>query len=315
MTMDRLRSRLFLWIGVLLIVATCQSVNALAAEKRRGPILDIHGADKPLAAQIDSIVQVAHKKLVSYGVTRYTDSLSIYVVSQRSQFDSLTGGHFPDWGAGCAIPERRMIIILSPYHFHFEVSLPEILHHEFAHIYLHHLVDGLRVPRWMNEGFAMLIAHQWRFGDDWRVARAVFSQSTVPLESMEVLNHFSAGKARLAYAESYLAINHFLETYGWESFILFIRELPRNHDWDAAFMSAIGLEFAGFEEEFSQYLHEKYNWVVLFSDTLLLWVILAAAFVAFYLIKRHRARKKLAEWAELHPDDEPPMPFPGRRGN
>lgn len=260
------------------------------------PCFVILDADPRLAHQIDSVLNAAYAQLVTYGAVTITDTITLLVATRREQFDSVVGGRFPDWGLGCALPEHNTIVVLSPYMFAYQRTLPEVLRHELAHIYLHKLVGWPRIPRWMDEGFAMLLGHQWYFGDDWLVARVVFSRETVPLLQIEGLNLFKEAKARLAYTQSYLAMGFFLEKYGWDSFVLFLRELRSGNDWDRAFMAAAGLNYAGFQTEFTKYLENKYNWVALLSDTMLLWILLVLLVLVLYLFKRRMVKKKEQEW-------------------
>ncbi len=277
------------------------------------PVFNVHSDDRALAGQIDSILTTTYTQLVLRGGAVLRDTITVLVATRREQFDSTVGGHFPDWGAGCAIPSRRTIVILSPYLFPHEVNLVEVLRHELAHLYLHDLAGGARPPRWMDEGFAMLIGHQWRYGDDWLVARAMLSDRIVPLKRIETLNRFSVGEARLAYAQSYLAMNYFLQEYGWKSFLVLLQELRRSNNLDRAFMAAIGLKYSGFQTEFDSYLANKYNWAMLFSDTMLLWILLVGLLIILYLLKRWRTKKKLAEWEQAAVAEEMFDQRPGNR--
>lgn len=291
----------FLVAGVVLFACPGDSADRPFVERPHFTILD---ADRTLEKRIDSILTVSHAELVKFGGMPIPDTITVMVASRREQFDSVVGGHFPDWGAGCALPARQTVVILNPHLFPLQISLVEVLRHELAHIYLYQLVGGTRIPRWMDEGFAMLVGHQWIFGDDWLVARAVFSRETLPLAHIEGLNRYREGKARLSYAQSYLAMKYLLETYGWESFLFFLRETRTSNDWDQAFMTAIGLDYAGYQAEFETFLEEKYNWASLFSDTVLMWILLVLLLLVLYLFKRHRAKKTEEEWERAAPAND-----------
>ncbi len=306
MKKQRARSAGFLRVFWRLFLLAAFCLIGQQAQCRDRPDLDqpyfkILDATPQLGQRIDSILLATTAELTEYGGVSISDTITVLVATRREQFDSAVGGHFPDWGVGCAIPEKNTIVILSPYLFPYRRSFVEVVRHELAHIYLHRLVGWPRIPRWMDEGFAMLIAHEWRFGDDWFVARAVFSGETLPLLHIEGLNLFKEGKARLAYTQSYLAMSYFLEEHGWESVLLFFRELRRRNDWDAAFMMAVGLDYAGFQQEYSKFLAEKYNWASLFSDTVLMWMLLVLLILVLYLLKRWRTKKKLDEWERTDP--------------
>lgn len=268
------------------------------------PHFDIRNAQPELKRAVDSILTAANKLLLDFGDIAVPDTIVVLIAIRREQFDSAVGGRFPDWGVGCAIPERNTIIVLSPLLYPYRISLPEVLRHELAHLYLHQLVGWARLPRWMDEGFAMLIGHQWRFGDDWLVTRAVLTGEVLSLRQIDGLNRFPEGKARLGYTESYLAMKYFLDEYGWESFLLFLSELRRHNQLDPAFIAAVGLDYAGFQQEYSRYLETQYNWITLLSDTALFWILLVFLLVLLYLVKRHRMKKKIEEWERTAPAED-----------
>jgi len=279
-------------------------VEATDARPDNHPVFVIRDAPPPLKQAIDSILTAANLQLTEYGGMAIPDTIVVLVATRREQFDSAVGGHFPDWGAGCALPDLHTIIILSPFLYPWRIELPEVLRHELAHLYLNSLAGQSRLPRWMDEGFAMLIGHQWRFGDDWLIGRAVFSGEELSLQEIDALNRFAENKARLAYSQSYLGMKYFLDVYGWESFLLFIRELRRHNQLDPAFMTAIGLDYAGFQREYAKYLREKYNWATLLSDTMLFWIVIVLLLLLLYLFKRRHTKKKIEEWERTTPEDD-----------
>jgi len=299
--------RRFMLLGLLLaMIVLLPEYPAICTDRPtlHQPHFKILEADRVLEKRIDSILAVTHAELIEFGEMPIPDTITVLVAHRREQFDSVVGGHFPDWGAGCALPTKQTVVILNPHLFPMQIRLVEVLRHELAHIYLHQLVGGVRIPRWMDEGFAMLVGHQWVYGDDWLVARAVFSRETLPLAHIEGLNRYREGKARLSYAQSYLAMKYLLETYGWESFLFFLRETRESNDWNVAFMKAIGLDYAGFQAEFTTYLGEKYNWASLFSDTVLMWILLVLLLVVLYLFKRRRAKKIVDQWERTSPPND-----------
>lgn len=306
------------WTGCFSLLICCLAFIRPAwgtdAKPISHPVFEIRDAQPQLKQSIDSILTAANRQLTEYGGMAVSDTIVILVATRREQFDSAVGGRFPDWGVGCAIPELNAIIILSPFLYPYQIELAEVLRHELAHLYLHQLVGHSRLPRWMDEGFAMLIGHQWRFGDDWQVGRAVLTGEDLTLHEIDALNRFGEGKARLAYGQSYLGMKYLLDEYGWDSFLLFVRELRRHNQLDPAFMVAVGLDYAGFQDEYDTYLKTKYNWATLLSDTMLFWIVIVLLLIILYLFKRRHMKKKVEEWERTTPADDIFYPS-GERGN
>lgn len=289
-----MRILLRLWFLVLLVPAVPWAAHAQTAN---APLqFVITGGDPDLNRETVAILREAHHEMVEASGIFLRDTIHVVYVSAAQSFDSVLGGHFPDWGVAAAIAERHLIVVRSPADFPLGRSLAEILRHELAHLHLDAVVDLRMIPRWMHEGYAQQIAHEWRFGDDWTVARAAFTKRIIPLRDIDGVNSFGSASAHLAYTQSYLAMGHFLSTYGWEGLRLFAAEIRERRDWDQAFAAATGTDYAGFESEFLALIDARYNWAVFLGDTVLLWIGLSGAFVVFYFIKRHRTGLKKKEW-------------------
>ena len=112
-------------------------------------------------AEMQSVLQVAARLTKLLDVT-LPDSLDVTIVDTQEQFDSLVGGRMPDWGAGAAVPERNLIALRRSMMSQYPGSLANLLQHELAHIALHRRVDGNRIPRFIDEGFASWFAGEWR---------------------------------------------------------------------------------------------------------------------------------------------------------
>ncbi|MDH4223665.1 MAG: peptidase MA family metallohydrolase, partial [candidate division Zixibacteria bacterium] len=168
--------------------------------------------------------------------------------------------------------------------------------HELAHIFLYKKSRGADIPRWMDEGFAMMQSREWRIGLDIIVVRALFTGSFIPLPQIESLNQFDDSKAQLAYVESYLAFSYLLDEYGKESFFDLLNQLSMGNNLESAFLKTTGSSYTGFQLEFLSYLKKRYNIFALLGDTFLFWLILAFLVIFLYFIKKQRNRKTLKKW-------------------
>ncbi len=256
----------------------------------------VTGADPTLVSQTGEILNKAFHDMASASGVWLRDTVRVIYASGALAFDSIVGGKFPDWGVACAMDEEHLIVVRSPRDYPSAQQLPEVLRHELAHLHFATVVGSHRPPRWMNEGYAQQFAHEWRYGDDWIVSRAVFSDRTIPLADIDGVNSFRDARARLAYAESYLAMGYFLKMYGWDGFMLLGRGLRGGGSWDDGFKSATGADYATFQKEFQKHLEDQYTWASFLGDTVLLWILLVLIFLVFYLLKRRRAALKMADW-------------------
>lgn len=302
-------------IVVLLAWAAIGAASSAHAKARPELPIEVVNADPQLTQETIDILREAHDSMAVASGVRLEDTLHVVYVGRNDSFDSLAGGHFPDWGVGVAVSSRNLIALRSPRAYPIADQIPTILRHELAHIHLDAMLNQRRPPRWMHEGYAQQFAHQWSLGDDWIVARAVFTDNILPLEDIDGVNSFKDAKAKLAYVESYLAMGYFLKRYGYDGLQLFAQTMRKGGSWDQAFMQASGANYGGFQLEFDKYLRDRFNWAIFLHDTALLWVILTVVFVILYLMKRYRSARKLADWQRQESLEDAlyaPFEYPGQ---
>ncbi len=260
------------------------------------PHFDIHAHDENVASEVKVILKSSYQKISDFLEDSLTDVVSVYVADTEEEFRLILGSNFPEWGVGCAIPTRNLIILKSPLRFKYYRPFSQVVTHELAHIFLGRLSQGKRIPRWLDEGFAMYQSQEWRIGQDVAVARAVLTGSVLPLSQIESVNAFRESKAQLAYTESFLAVSYLYREYGEGTIKELVTHLANGTSIDLAFMRTIGSNYLFFQLEFEKYIKAKYNWVSFFGDTFLIWIGLAFLIVFLYLLKRRYTKKTLKEW-------------------
>jgi hypothetical protein len=256
----------------------------------------IHAHNKNLAQNTRDILESSYHRISKFIEDSLTEVVNVYVTDTEEEFRSLVGRGFPEWGVGCAIPRDNVIILKSPLQFKYYKPFSQVVTHELAHIFVGNLSRGGRVPRWLDEGFAMYHSQEWRIGQDIAVARAVLTGSFVPLAQIQSVNAFKQSKAHLAYTESFLAVSYLYGEFGEGTVKEIVGHLANGASIDMAFMKTIGSNYLAFQLEFEKYVQGKYNWASLLGDTFLLWVGLAILIVLVYLFKRRRAKSKLQQW-------------------
>ena len=246
----------------------------------------------------DSVLENTRTRLI--GLLR--DSLpykpDIYLVNDPHRFNELVGGYFPDWGAAAAAPPRKLIAIKSPDHFNLHKSLAELLAHEYSHLALARRTGLFTPPRWFDEGLAMMISTEWRWSDNLAMNQAsVFGQFPT-LAAIDRVNVFNRGRAHVAYATSYLAVNYLLDAYGIEAVNMFLDAVASGKTIDEALMIATGSNYKDFDDEFRQAVLPRFNLVSLFMDTVVFWAGLAVIVIIGAVLKFRKRRQYNKKWDE-----------------
>ncbi|MBA3338876.1 MAG: hypothetical protein H0W68_13210, partial [Gemmatimonadaceae bacterium] len=115
--------------------------------------------------------QLAHALLRSAGASdsfpwlpRPRQRVLIAIAPDAARFRAWAGTDAPEWGAALAFPESRRIVMRGRG-ANAEAGDPrEVLRHELAHLALHERL-GSKPPRWFDEGYASVSAHEWRRDD------------------------------------------------------------------------------------------------------------------------------------------------------
>jgi len=223
---------------------------------------------------------------------------SVYLLEDVHQFRKIVRGVFPDWGAAAAFPAGKLIAVKSPDRFRINKSLAELLRHEYAHLALASRTGIRNVPRWFDEGMAMMVSTEWDWTNNMAMSKAALFDEFIPLEEIENLNRFNEDKASVAYAQSYLAVTYLFEEYGRETITIFLDEITRGSLIDEALIASIGSNYAGFEKEFQFYLKRRYNLVTIFMDTMYFWLALAIIVIIGGFLQYRRRRKYYKKWQE-----------------
>ncbi len=223
---------------------------------------------------------------------------SIYIVEDDNSFKRLIRGRFPDWGAAAALPERKSIAIKSPDKFNIGKSLAELLAHEYAHLVVADRRGFYSVPRWFDEGVAMLVSTEWSWSDNLAMGKAAIFGEFIPLRKIQRVNRFNQSQAQVAYAESYLAVSYLINEYGKEALNRFLDEIAKGSSVDDALIATSGANYSEFEEEFEKHLSTRYNAKALLIDTMYFWVALAIIVVIGGLLRYRKRRQYYKKWEQ-----------------
>ena len=229
------------------------------------------------------------------GLSRAGEPIRVVVASEQSEWAQ----NAPVWASGYANPSREMIVILPhrvvayPYD-----SLENVLFHEVAHIFNARAARGQIIPRWFDEGLAMISARAWDFEDGARLTWAIVMGNPVSLETLDALFHEDQGSARKAYVLSHALVRFFIHEFG--------RDWPRKM---FAFISqGVSFQEAFFRTTFKP-LHKAEaafwanqtvwtRWAPAVTSTIALWLGILGLALYVFRKQRQRAKTLKRQWQE-----------------
>ncbi len=206
--------------------------------------------------------------------------IRLVLATDDSQFDSLTRGRVPEWGAAATFPATRTIILkLSPDH-------RRVLHHELAHLALHSVVR--HAPRWFDEGYATRAAGGWNQGEAMRLNWVVLRGAVPTLAELD--RHIRTGaalEAEVSYALATTAVR-LLERLGRDRGLEPLIEAMRGTgDFDLALRVTYQITLGQFEVMWRRDLRKRYGWLLVFSSVTVFWAFVALLLAALWARRRH----------------------------
>lgn len=221
--------------------------------------------------------------------------VALYLAENEDALIALAGTGVPDWGAGVTLPQEGRIVIPAFVSSRGSGwSDARVLRHEWAHVALYQHLEGLRIPRWFDEGYAEWASGGWAPAEGWRL-RIALALGKADLDSLVVAWPRGAADASLAYLLSASAIEYLVSRSGTRGLEVLLRRWAEGGDMDDAFRQTYGVTFSQFEEGWTKYVRKRYGWLYVLSHSILFWLVGGLALLGLVRIRRGRDREGLAK--------------------
>jgi hypothetical protein len=212
----------------------------------------------------------------------------------------------PRFIQGFAVAEQSVVVLLpervSSYPYD---SASALLTHEVTHVLLARAAGGRPLPRWFQEGVALLAARDWALADRERLL--VGGLSGVPPSTAALERAFSGeGYATdTAYAIAGALAQELVRRHGRAAVAGIAREVAAGRPFPEAFAAVTGAGLPAFEAAFWRRFRLLYRWVPFLTSGAALWLGVTA--LAMLAMARRRARDAeiRRRWASEGGEDEP----------
>ena len=223
------------------------------------------------------------------------DPIRVIIASDMKAFELLHGGAIPEWGIAFADVDSRVLGINVDLVVRNPGDFPAVLRHELSHLLLAQRVGGVPVPTWFMEGLALMQAGEWDFSDEWAFMTSAGRKDIPYLEELRGPFPRSANRAALAYGMSYFAVRKLIgERPG--SLVTLTAFIRDSGDFESGFESTFGQTAYDFAGKLYVEIDRRYKAAGTILNAAPYWTAAALVFVAVYLVKRARSRRKLERW-------------------
>lgn len=202
-----------------------------------------------------------------------------------------------EWVAGYAYGALgRVVLLVDRTPRYPDGSLEELLDHEIAHVLLARASGNHYVPRWFNEGSAMVAGHAWGIADTSRLTLAMVTRTELSVDQLDELFAGHRGQVSRAYALSGALVRDLLQRYGAGAVARILQDVRLGFSFDEAMRRSTGRDVAGFEASFWRRNSFLYRWVPILTSSITLWAgIILLSLVAFRKRRRRNAEIR-ARW-------------------
>lgn len=185
-------------------------------------------------------------------------------------------------------------------------GLEEVLAHEVAHVLIHRAAGGRNVPRWFDEGLAMLAARSWRLRDETELALGVLSGPRVPLWKLDDLFQGDRRDVEHAYALAGTLVHDLVDRYGPAVPRIVLARLAIGDTFDEAMRRATGATLLDIGEDFYARQATLKRWIPILTSTAALWFAISLLAIVAGIRKRRRRMELEEDAGELEDAAEQP---------
>jgi hypothetical protein len=211
----------------------------------------------------------------------------IRVILARNNFD--LAKRVPDWIVGYAVGEASLVVLLTdrvpnyPYD-----SLEGVLLHEIGHILTHRASGGRDVPRWFDEGLAMIAGRTWNIEERARLVWAVVSGHQVSFEQLNEWFIIDGPSAKHAYVIAHALTLDLIDQTSPHFPKQLLAKVASGISFPQAFAQTALMTLEQAETKFWNQQTLWNRWIPVATSSGMVWLMITA--LVFYAARKQRKR-------------------------
>ncbi len=213
--------------------------------------------------------------------------------------DSPPAQDAPEWMSGYALGDASTIVLLTDRVLTYpNDSLNDVFLHEIGHILAHRAAGGHPLPRWFDEGLAMIAARSWDIEDRARLVWAMVSSTEVSLSELNALFTKDAPAVRQAYVLAHAFTLDLLEHTQRDVPKRILEKVKHGLPFPEAFAQTTFMTLNQAETHFWSRQTLWNRWIPVATSSGMVW--LTITFLAFWVWKKQRNRSAAIkqQWRE-----------------
>lgn len=281
-------------LGLSLLLALFAWPGVVGAEDLPRLVVAAPETHRALAAQLEALPPRRFEAAMGLiGLTRAGAPINVALVTEQAPEAAAA----PAWVAGYAYGALgRIVLFVERTPSYPDGSLEALLDHEVAHVLIARAAAQRPLPRWFNEGVAMVAGHAWGLADTSRLTLAVVTRSETSVAELGEMFSGSSGEVTRAYALSGAMVRDMLRRYDRDVVARVVSGLRLGSPFEEAFRYATGSSVATFEVSFWRRHTFWYRWVPLLGSSVTLWFAITLLALVAFRRRRQRDAEIRARW-------------------
>ncbi len=213
--------------------------------------------------------------------------------------DSQPAKDAPAWMSGYALSQHSTIVLLTDRVLTYpNDSLNDVFLHEVGHILAHRAAGGHSLPRWFDEGLAMMTVRSWDIEDRARLVWAMVSGTEISLDELNTLFAQDDSSVRRAYVLAHAFTLDLLEHTQRDVPKKILAKVKEGLPFPEAFAQVTFMTLSQAEENFWDRQTLWNRWVPVATSSGMVWLTITA--LAFWVWRKQRQRNAAIkqQWRE-----------------
>ncbi len=214
--------------------------------------------------------------------------------------ERLGTGPVPRWAGGLAQARSGRIVLFAGVATRYpHDGLPGVLAHEASHVLLGRAIPrGRRVPRWYDEGLAMVVEREASLADALQLARLTWLSRPVSFDEIDLTWPEEEVFARAAYAQSFSFVSYAEARTPPGAPRRLVEALGAGASFEQAFHAAYGAPLTVFRRGWEKHVSRRFVSIPIIAAGAILNGAIGLLIVVAWLSARRRRRMILAAWDE-----------------
>jgi hypothetical protein len=241
---------------------------------------------EPLVNRLHAIHPSSLQRMIDfYGLEHFGSPIRVILAPNGSPAALET----PQWMSGYALSDASIIVLLTDQVLTYpNDSLTDVFLHEIGHILAHRAAGKQPLPRWFDEGLAMIAARTWDIEDRARLVWAMVSGTEVTLDELNTLFVKDDTSVRRAYVLAHAFTLDILKHTQRDVPKRILAKVKQGLSFHEAFAQTTFMTLAQAEEAFWNRQTLWSRWIPVATSSGMVW--LTITFLAFWVWKKQRRR-------------------------